>query len=147
MADILFNKAGVPLMAYGSKGAIINTTGAPALPKTAQPKDPLRDKTIIDNIEIADWGTGNNFPTKTDEIINKVGVLNSGLKFIRNFTIGQGIFPVIVKGYDDAGNEILERVNDPAITNFAKSRMVRRYHGKSCSGLYEIRLRFCANDS
>ena len=127
MADILFNNAGVPLMAYGSKGAIINTTGAPVIPKTAQPKDPLKDKTVIDNIEIADWGSGNNFPSKADEIINKVGVLNSGLKFIRNFTIGQGIFPVTVKGYDDSGNEILEKVNDPVINNFAKSRMVRRY--------------------
>jgi len=132
MAEVQFNKQGVPLMGYGTRGAFISTTGTPTVkPKTAEPKDPERDKTTIDGIDISDWGTGNNFPAKADEIINKVGVLNSGLKFIRNFTIGQGIFPVKVIGYDSDGNEKLEMVTDSAITNFAKSRMVRRYMEKA----------------
>ena len=132
MAEIQFNNKGVPLMAYGTKGAFITTSGTPDIkPKTAEPKDPERDKTTVDKIDISDWGTGNNFPTTADTVINKVGVLNSGLKFIRNFTIGQGIYPVKVTGYDDKGNEQLEIVKDPEINKFAKSRIVRRYMEKA----------------
>jgi hypothetical protein len=60
-----------------------------------------------------------------------VSVLNSGLKFIRNFTLGQGIFPVTVEGFDDNGNEVLKPIEDIKIRNFANSRMVRRYLEKS----------------
>jgi len=132
MADLLFNKAGVPLIGYGTRGALITTTGTPAIkPKTTEPKDPDQEKTSVANFYISDWGTGNKFPSEANDVINKVGVLNSGLKFIRNFTIGQGIYPVKVIGYDDKGNEILEMVNDPEINRFAKSRLVRRYMEKA----------------
>jgi hypothetical protein len=135
MANIQFNKSGVPLIGYGTRGAFITTMGAPSpaqKPKTvAEPQNDDPDKTTIDKIEISDWGTGNKFPTDADTSINSVGVLNSGLKFIRNFTIGQGIFPVTVTGYDEKGNEILKPVDDPKLRIFAQSRMVRRYLEKA----------------
>ena len=48
MADILFNKTGVPLMAYGNSFHA-TTTGTPAerLKKTAQPKNPDEDKFLV----------------------------------------------------------------------------------------------------
>ena len=133
MANVEFNNKGVPLIGYGTRGVFFGTTGAPATkpPKLATPKVADPDKTIVDNIEIADWGTGNNFPTTGDTTINSVSVLNSGLKFTRNFTLGQGIFPVTVEGYDDKGNEILQPVDDINLRNFGKSRMVRRYLEKA----------------
>jgi hypothetical protein len=76
-------------------------------------------------------GTGNRFPDASDALISKVGVLSTGLKFIRNFTLGQGIYPVRVTGYDDRGNEQLEMVPDQAIRRFVNSRMVRRYLEKA----------------
>ena len=132
MAEVQFNKSGVPLMGYGTRGVFMSTTGTPAIkPKIAEPKDAGKDKTTVDKIDISDWGVGNNFPLTADETINKVGVLNSGLKFIRNFTIGQGIYPVKVTGYDDKGNERLEMVTDSTINRFAQSRLVRRYMEKA----------------
>jgi hypothetical protein len=133
MAEIVYNNAGAPLIGYGTRGYFFNTTGAPKEKPSlaASPKDPEVDKTSVGDIEISDWGTGNTFPKIADEAINSVGVLNSGLKFTRNFTIGQGIFPVIVTGYDNGGNEILSPVTDPRLNNFAKSRMVRRYIEKA----------------
>lgn len=133
MAEALFNSKGVPLIGYGTRGVYLSTTGAPVEKpkKLAQPQDDDPDKTIIDKIEISDWGTGNAFPTKADEIINSVGVLNSGLKFTRNFTIGQGIFAVTVEGYDNEGNEVLKPVDDIKLRNFGKSRLVRRYLEKA----------------
>jgi len=133
MANILYNTQGIPLIGYGTKGTYISTSGVPGMkPKrTAAPKDPDHDKTSLDNFEISDWGTGNTFPVTIDQIINSVGVLNSGLKFIRNFTLGQGIFPVTVTDYDSDGNEILKPIRDPALINFGKSRMVRRYLEKA----------------
>lgn len=50
------------------------------------------------------------FRNMADQLVSRVGVLNTGLKFIRNFTLGQGIYPVRVTGYDDAGNETLSMV-------------------------------------
>ncbi len=133
MAKALFNANGVPLIGYGSRGTYISTTGAPPekLKQVAQPSDDDPDTTDVDGIEISDWGTGNKFPSTADKIINSVSVLNSGLKFIRNFTLGQGIFPVIVTGYDDNGNEVLKPVEDSKLHNFAKSRLVRRYLEKA----------------
>ena len=133
MANVQFNKSGVPLMGYGSRGLYMSTMGAPEeKPKkveTPQQADP--DKTSLEKYYISDWGTGNNFPIFADKIINSVSVLNSGLKFIRNFTIGQGIFPVTVEGFDDNGNEVLKQITDPKIRAFANSRMVRRYLEKA----------------
>jgi len=131
--DLIFNKSGVPLVGYGTRGVFMSTSGTPGVKpiKKAEPKDPDADKTSVGDIEISDWGTGNRFPTAADEIINSVGVLNSGLRFIRNFTIGQGIFPVQVTGYDNDGNEILKPVDDPRLRQFGFSRVVRRYLEKA----------------
>jgi len=132
MADILFNKTGVPLMAYGSSFHA-TTTGTPAerLKKTAQPKNPDEDKFLVGGIWVSDWSGNNDFPTIADNIINSVGVLNTGLKFTRNFTLGQGIFACQVTDYDEAGNEILQRVKDKSLIRFANSRLVRRYLAKA----------------
>jgi len=132
MADILFNKSGIPLIAYG-KSYQATTTGTPAeKPKnTSQPKNPDEDKLTVGNVQISAWGPANNFPTIADAIINSVGVLNTGLKFTRNFTMGQGIFACKVSDYDEQGNEILERVKDKTLITFANSRLVRRFMSKA----------------
>ena len=133
MANVQFNKAGAPLIGYGNKGTFISTTGAPLeKPKNiSAPQQADPDKTSLEGVNIADWGSANNFPEAGDKIINSVSVLNSGLKFIRNFTIGQGIFPVTVEGFDDNGNEVLKPITDVKLRLFAQSRMVRRYLEKS----------------
>ena len=132
MSDILFSKEGVPLIAYG-KSYQANTTGVPAdKPKnTSQPKNPLEDYMNVGGIKVSSWGPNNDFPTLADGIINSVGVLNTGLKFTRNFTLGQGIFACKVKDFDESGNEILERVKDKTLVAFANSRLVRRYMAKA----------------
>ena len=131
MADILFNKSGDPLLAYG-KSYQATTTGVPAdkIKNTQQPKDPLEDYLMVGNIKVSAWGPANNFPSLADGIINSVGVLNTGLKFTRNFTIGQGIFACKVSDYDESGNEILEKVQDKSLVSFANSRLVRKYMAK-----------------
>jgi hypothetical protein len=132
MAEILFNKAGVPLIAYG-KSYQATTTGAPVdkLKKTSQPKDPNEDYLTVGDVKLASWGSANNFPTQADTLIKSVGVLNTGLKFTRNFTLGQGIFPCKVIDYDDTGNEIIEKVKDKNLILFGNSRLVRRYMAKA----------------
>lgn len=121
------------MIAYGNRGVFLTTMGAPDIKPTkiATPQQADPDKTSVENIYISDWGTGNNFPNFADGLINSVSVLNSGLKFIRNFTIGQGIFPVTVEGFDDNGNEILKPIADQKLRAFGQSRMVRRYLEKA----------------
>lgn len=125
MAHVQFNAQGVPLMAYGKK-YFATTSGAPK-PKVTKQTEVTDDKTTVGSYEIAEWGTGNEFPNTANDIIRAVGVLNTGLKFIRNFTLGQGIFPCRVKDYDEHGNEVLEVINKPDLINFCDSRLVRRY--------------------
>jgi hypothetical protein len=133
MATTEFNDKGVPLISHGTRGVYISTTGAPTEKpkKLATPTEADPDKTLVDNIKISDWGTNNTFPKTALAAIDSVSVLNSGLKFTRNFTLGQGIFPVTVEGYDDKGNEVLKKVDDPKLAAFAKSRLVRRYLEKA----------------
>jgi len=132
MADILFNRSGVPLIAYG-KSYQATTTGTPAeKPKnTSQPKNPDEDTLTVGNIQVSAWGPANDFPKKADDIINSVGVLNTGLKFTRNFTMGQGIFACKVSDYDEQGNEILERIKDKTLITLANSRLIRRFMSKA----------------
>jgi hypothetical protein len=132
MSDTLFNKDGVPMIGYGSKH-FMSTTGAPSSlrrekrPDVSKQVDKLDSKSIVGNYEVSPWGDNNDFPTKANDLIRSVGVLNTGLKFTRNFTLGQGIFPTKVIGYDDNGNEKLEVIQDSKLVNFCEGRLVRRY--------------------
>ncbi len=144
MADIIFNAKGVPLLASG-RSYLGATTGVPAdKPNSANPK-PSKidlDRTTIGNYEIASWGSNNDWPSKAEEIINKVGTLNTGLRFTRNFTMGQGIYPCIVTGYDDKGNELLKAPKDPSLTIFANSRVMRRYMEKAIRDYLKLGVAF-----
>lgn len=127
MSEALFNKAGVPLIFYGNNHFAV-TKGAPTEKPAVSKQSPvIEDKSTVDAYEIVNWGANNDFPTTALTTIGGIGVLNTGLKFIRNFTIGQGIFPCQVTGYTDDGNEILKIVNDKEVLAFLNSRMVRRY--------------------
>lgn len=131
MAQFEFNESGVPLIGFG-RSYMVTTKGAPSddMPKKISKVTPDLDDTVtVGSNKVACWGNGNNFPQLAEDIIGKTGVLNTGLKFIRNFTLGQGIFPCRVTGYDPEGNEQLEVVNDPRITSLLNSRMLRRYLG------------------
>ncbi len=131
MAELVFNNAGVPLLGYG-KSYLAVTTGSPDKPKSvSSPQNDDPDYASVGDYKVADWGSSNNFPDTAVTTIEKVGVLNTGLKFLRNLTIGQGIFPVKVNGYDSRGNEVLEVVSDSNLRRFINSRMVRRYIEKA----------------
>lgn len=134
--EVLFDKSGSPLLAYGSS-AIIKTTTVPSSSRSAKdpivtnPIKPLTFSQELGGFQISPWGSNNNFPQTADDLIGKIGVLNSGLKFVRNVILGQGIFPCKIKGYDDDGNELLEIIDNPEIRRFCSSRMVRKYMEKA----------------
>lgn len=128
--NIKFNNKGVPLL-FECSSVFGNTEGAPKDVIQATDTSLNVEYTELGGMKIVSWGRKNDFPNAGDKVIYKTGVLNTGLKFIRNFTLGQGIYPCRVTGYDINGNEILEPVNDPHITKLLNSRMVRRYLEKS----------------
>lgn len=129
--ESVFNKQGIPLAFFG-KTAFMVTKGAPKVkPPTSKQTEIIEDKSNVDKYEVASWGANNDFPQQSNQVISTIGVLNTGLKFIRNFTLGQGIFPCTVTGYTDDGNEILKIVNDTDVVNFIQSRVVRRYLEKA----------------
>jgi len=120
------------LIAYG-KSYQATTSGTPSeKPKNVlQPKYPDEEYLIVGDTKIAVWGNNNDFPSMADQVISSVGVLNTGLKFTRNFTLGQGIFACTVTDFDESGNEVLSRVKDKSLITFANSRLVRRFMSKA----------------
>ena len=132
--EIEFNKRGVPLLFTG-RSVFGNTAGAPAeqsreLKKIAvQITDTKSDREFTDlaGIRLLSWGSDNGFPQWADKIITATGVLNTGLKFVRNLTLGQGIHACRITGYDDDGNEMLEPYPDGAVNGLLSGRPVRRY--------------------
>ena len=117
---------------------------APKLQKSLS-KKPVNtdgDTSDVEKFEIANWGKSNNFPDEAIEIIRKVGVLNTGLRFVRNFTMGQGIFPSKIVGYDKYGNEELEMVSDPTVVRACTNREVRRHIEKEARDYFKFGIAF-----
>jgi hypothetical protein len=128
--ESIFNKEGVPLLGFG-KTVYMSTYGAPENKKVTKPSDDLDNVVTVGDYRICPWGPDNDFPQMADRMIEKTGVLNTGLRTLRNVVMGQGIFPCTVKGLDDQGNEILELIQNRAVIDFCSSRLVRRYFEKS----------------
>lgn len=131
---IIFNNKGVPLL-LSSTSAFMSTTGTPSgitpeeKKKLIQTVDTKLDQDFTDlsGIRLLSWNANNDFPQWADKIITSTGVLNTGLKFIRNFTLGQGIYACKIDGYDEKGNEILSPYPDPELQKIISSRVTRRY--------------------
>lgn len=132
--DILFNKKGTPLI-MTSRHVFVNTIGAPKGISAEEKKQLIQtvdtkldqDFFSLSGIKLLSWNSNNDFPQWADKIITSTSVLNSGLKFMRNFTIGQGVYACKVTGYDTDGNEILIPYPDPAPQQLVSSPKIRRY--------------------
>jgi hypothetical protein len=125
--ELQFNNEGVPLLGFGTKIFMATKGGPNERPDVSKQMITLEDKTPAGKYTVAEWGAANNFPGTANDLIRSVSVLNTGLKFLRNLTLGQGIFPCHVEGYDDEGNEILKIATDKELIHFCDSRLVRRY--------------------
>lgn len=130
--DILFNKEGTPLMMQSST-IFGESTGRPD-------NYEVRKRDILAPFEslsttyleweghrILVWGPDNDFPRNAAKVVAETSVLNTGLRFLRNLTLGQGLFACRVTGYDARGNELLQPIDDPQLTTLLNGRMVRRY--------------------
>ena len=120
-------------MGFGRKGMMMTSVGVAAAAALSGTKTvtPLTTAPTVGNYKISRWGADNKFPQTADEIIGQIGVLNTGLRYIRNVILGQGIFPCKVTGYDSDGNEILQIIEDSKLRAFCASRMVRIYMEKA----------------
>lgn len=129
--EVLYNRKGYPLMCSGSMAFITMENSAKSSIKERDilmPYDVHRKEELTYNgYTIMSWGKGNNFVREAAEIVGSTSVLNTGLKFLRQLTIGQGIFACNVDGYDEKGNEQLTPVDDSRITTLLNGRMIRRY--------------------
>lgn len=131
--EILFNEKGAPLM-MSATTAFLESVGLPKMTakrdersKALFPYNDSRHNYLqVGSHKIVAWGGNNDFPNVAVSTVRNTTVLNTGLKFIRNFTMGQGIFACKVKGFDDNGNELLEPYADTKVTDFVNSRQTRR---------------------
>lgn len=130
--DILFNKEGTPLVMQ-SGTMLGESTGRPDNYEVRKrdilaPFESLRTPYLEwQGHRILPWGPDNDFPRRAAKVVGETSVLNTGLRFLRNLTLGQGLFACRVTGYDERGNEQLLPVDDPQLTALLSSRMVRRF--------------------
>lgn len=140
--DILYNNEGVPLMMHSDIAFYDTKLDKQTADERRRVLFPY-DDTRHDFIEVAgqrvlSWGRDNLFPWHAAETVRNTTVLNTGLRFLRNLTMGQGIFACKVKGYNDKGDEILQPVEDSSYQRFVGSRMVRRYMEKTLRDFLKV---------
>lgn len=92
--------------------------------------DSRRDFVYVGNRRVVAWGADNQWPYTAVQQVRDTTVLNTGLKYLRNLTLGQGLFACQVTGYNDNGDEVLVPINDARLNRFIQSRNVRRYMEK-----------------
>ena len=97
----------------------------------------------FDDLQVVSWGKGNSFPQRAAETIQGTSVLNTGLKCLRSLTIGQGIYPCEVTGFDDKGNELLSPIDDKEVNADVNGRMVRRFLEKASRDYFKFGTAFC----
>ena len=140
--DILYNNEGVPLMMHSDIAFYdtkLDKQTADERRRVLFPYDDTRHDFIeVAGLRVLSWGKDNLFPWHAAETVRNTTVLNTGLRFLRNLTMGQGIFACKVKGYNDKGDEILQPVEDSSYQRFVGSRMVRRYMEKTLRDFLKV---------
>lgn len=140
--DILYNNEGVPLMMHSDIAFYdtkLDKQTADERRRVLFPYDDTRHEFIeVAGQRVLSWGKDNLFPWHAAETVRNTTVLNTGLRFLRNLTMGQGIFACKVKGYNDKGDEILQPVEDSSYQRFVGSRMVRRYMEKTLRDFLKV---------
>lgn len=142
--QILFNNHGIPLM-LNSTAFFGDTINDGSVSSDIRKRDILApfdvsymNRETCGDYQVVRWGKNNMFPLKADDIIASTSVLNTGLKFLRQLTIGQGIYACHVDGYDEKGNEILKPEKSKAVREILDSRMVRRYLEKASRDYFKV---------
>ncbi|MBQ6227774.1 MAG: hypothetical protein IJK08_04320 [Prevotella sp.] len=134
--DILFNKKGVPLMfTCGEMGGETFTDAA--IRRNMAQREVLQvhdnwayDYVHVGNHKVVSWGKANQFPQWAAKLIKETTVLNTGLQYLLFLMLGQGIFGCRVVGINDDGSERVEPIDDPRLSRFLESRVVRKYMEK-----------------
>ena len=81
----------------------------------------------VGNRKVVAWGQANQFPQWAAKLIRETTVLNTGLQYLLFLMMGQGVFGCRVVGVNDDGSEKLEPIDDPRLTSFLESRLVRKF--------------------
>ncbi len=134
--DILFNNKGVPLMfTCGEMGGETFTDAA--IRRNMAQREVLQvhdnwayDYLWVGNRKVVSWGKANQFPQWAAKLIKETTVLNTGLQYLLFLMLGQGIFGCRVVGINDDGSERVEPIDDPRLSRFLESRVVRKYMEK-----------------
>ena len=136
--DILFNNKGVPLMfTCGEMGGETFTDAAIRRNMAEREVLQVHDNWAYDYLwvgekrhKVVSWGKANQFPQWAAKLIKETTVLNTGLQYLLFLMLGQGIFGCRVVGINDDGSERVEPIDDPRLSRFLESRVVRKYMEK-----------------
>ena len=134
--DILFNKKGTPLMFTSADWGGETYTDA-AIRRNFANHEVLQvhdnwayNYVYVGKHKVVEWGKANKFPQWAAKLIRETTVLNTGLQYLLFLMLGQGIFGGKVVGFNADGSEQIEPIQDPKLTKFLESRIVRKYMEK-----------------
>lgn len=129
--DILFNKAGDPLV-FSGKSVFGSTTTKNTVKETVEETFSFRKR------EYAVWGDTNCFPDDAEKTIRTTSVLQTGLNYKSRCCYGQGVVPVRVTGFDQGNNEIFEPVRDKEVLHHLRGLSFRNFHTASFRDLIKF---------
>lgn len=133
MKETLYNKKGIPLMAFGEK-TIVTTFGKPKKIKSETPDWTFQ----VGNTEYVCWGDSNAYTKEANDIIGTVGVLSTGIDYRCRTCIGSGVVPVEITGIDEKLQETYKPMQDMELINYLRGYSFRRYHTEALRDLFKF---------
>jgi len=122
---VQFNTQGVPMYAIGRK-FVMKTS----MPDETLPSAPSTQELVLDKLKGKNFimnGDSNDLPDQFCNTIENNGVLTRALNMSVDIAAGNGLIPIRVTGYDDAGKETLEYVNDIELISMLNKNWVYFY--------------------
>jgi len=123
---IIFDKKGLPFFGIGK--VIMKITGNPDMPAAVPP---VLENNIVTssagNFNYLSWGASDNLPVELDALIEGNSTLNRAIKRVCEIAAGSSLIPVRVKGFDNAGKEILEYINDTELITLLNKYWINDY--------------------
>ena len=143
MTKIVWNKNGYPAAAFGASTAYTTTKLKP-FKKPPVVKEDTDNEIHAGPYKIASWfDAGNDFPNNTAQTyLKKSSSLRGGIHRKVRMNVGQGIYPVIVKGHDSEGKEMVDPFFDAKMYRLLNSFMVLNYNEQAHINLLEYGIAF-----
>lgn len=129
--EIIYDSKGLPAMFASSRIFGVTQTPKETIERT-------NDTFSVGKREFVCWGSSNQYPAEAEAVIGRTGVLSTGLGFKARATLGQGVVPMDVDGFDAHGDMVLKPCQDKDVQQFFRSWQCMSYMSAAFRDLFKF---------